>query len=370
MVVIKKCEHTKAQQRSCKCNWVVRYRINGRQREKSFLWNQKEIATNWGNEIEYSKTKGDVTDPKLGSVKFAEAAGTWVSKRRAPLTRKNQGYLLSKHINPAIGGMTLTAVASATGRVAVEELLTVTMPKNGAKSANRIKEAYTLIRAVLNDAIRRGVLTSHKLHGIELDAAMPKAEFVFPTREQLETLAARLPVEYRITVWLMRGCGLRIGEALGVSKSDFQDGMLTLRGQQYPDRSYGPLKHRKEGETRVTPVPSYVTKMVDAWKEQEDGHMFAPLRHVRFHVWFRAARVAAGLPDSFTPHSLRHVFASVCLGNGVPITDVSAWLGHRNINTTYAIYGHLVPSSWDRAKNVLDTEYDNWSHNSTLKQAA
>jgi integrase len=37
---------------------------------------------------------------------------------------------------------------------------------------------------------------------------------------------------------------------------------------------------------------------------------------------FTAARKVAGLPASFTPHSLRHVFASVALANGVPLTDV------------------------------------------------
>jgi integrase len=48
------------------------------------------------------------------------------------------------------------------------------------------------------------------------------------------------------------------------------------------------------------------------------------------------------------------VFAFVVLANGIPITDLAKWLGHKNINVTYATYGHLVPSSWDRARDVLD----------------
>jgi len=52
---------------------------------------------------------------------------------------------------------------------------------------------------------------------------------------------------------------------------------------------------------------------------------------------------------------------SALLSRGVSITDVAAWLGHRNINVTYATYGHLVPSSLTRAQEVLNAEYAEWS---------
>jgi integrase len=58
---------------------------------------------------------------------------------------------------------------------------------------------------------------------------------------------------------------------------------------------------------------------------------------------------------------LRHAFVSALLSRGAPITDVAAWLGHRNINVTYATYGHLVPSSLGRAQEVLNAEYAEWS---------
>ncbi|MFI5017732.1 MAG: tyrosine-type recombinase/integrase, partial [Dongiales bacterium] len=61
--------------------------------------------------------------------------------------------------------------------------------------------------------------------------------------------------------------------------------------------------------------------------------------------------------NGFTPHSLRHAFVSALLSHGVPITDVATWLGHRNINVTYATYGHLVPDSEDYLRGLLDT-YD------------
>lgn len=39
---------------------------------------------------------------------------------------------------------------------------------------------------------------------------------------------------------------------------------------------------------------------------------------------------------------------------GAPISDVSHWLGHRNIQTTYGIYGHMVDSSMDRGRELME----------------
>ncbi|MBP2063787.1 tyrosine-type recombinase/integrase [Streptomyces iranensis] len=73
---------------------------------------------------------------------------------------------------------------------------------------------------------------------------------------------------------------------------------------------------------------------------------------------FRKAQIVAGItkPDGtakYTPHSLRHFFASTALANGVPIHEVSRWLDHKSIKTTVDIYGHLVPEAWDRCRDVM-----------------
>jgi integrase len=38
-------------------------------------------------------------------------------------------------------------------------------------------------------------------------------------------------------------------------------------------------------------------------------------------------------------------------------TDVSKWLGHKNIEITYRIYGHLVHAAWERAREVLEEAF-------------
>ncbi len=59
-------------------------------------------------------------------------------------------------------------------------------------------------------------------------------------------------------------------------------------------------------------------------------------------IW-KPAIAAAQLPEDTTFHDLRHTFASTALAEGVPISEVSRWLGHKSITTTVDLYG-----TWSR----------------------
>ena len=162
----------------------------------------------------------------------------------------------------------------------------------------------------------------------------------------------------------MRGCGLRPSEVLAVRGRPEYPGGPGLSGgrlriaEQQARTGTGrvPLKARGTGDFRDVPVPGYVTA---ALGEPGPGYLFS-VPGGTFRDRFRRAADAAGL-EGFRAHDLRHIFASVALAAGVPVTDVSRWLGHRSIQTTYQIYSHYIPSSFSRAIEVLDSEYQDWS---------
>ena len=68
---------------------------------------------------------------------------------------------------------------------------------------------------------------------------------------------------------------------------------------------------------------------------------------------FRRALRKAKLP-AFAPYSLRHSFASQLLAAGVPITYVSAQLGHKNPATTLRFYAKWIPQAGKRFVDLLD----------------
>ena len=102
-----------------------------------------------------------------------------------------------------------------------------------------------------------------------------------------------------------------------------------------------------------------IDKHIASHGTTEDGYLFRGRRHKHvtrrtYQEDFARAAGKAGLPPEFIPHSLRHCYASTALAHGIPITEVSRWLGHKSIEVTHQIYGHLVPASWDRARTALD----------------
>jgi integrase len=186
-----------------------------------------------------------------------------------------------------------------------------------------------------------------------------------------DALARRLR-EYGATIALMSGCGLRINEALAVREDDFRDGMTVLRVARqvtHDGSGTGPLKSRRAGEYRDIPVPAWVRQRVQdhmADYPPIGGWLFTRFGggRVRYGTYlgrFKTAARMSGLgallagKDGLTPHSLRHLFASVLLSNGVALTDVSRWIGHRDVNVTAQVYAHCLPDAWERARAVLDS---------------
>jgi integrase len=56
-----------------------------------------------------------------------------------------------------------------------------------------------------------------------------------------------------------------------------------------------------------------------------------------------------------TDHSgHRHYFTLNTLRNGIPITDVAEWMGHKPIGETYSTYRHVMPGSITKTVRILD----------------
>lgn len=143
---------------------------------------------------------------------------------------------------------------------------------------------------------------------------------------------------------LLYGSGLRISEALSLSLGDFGSGMESLHITG---------KGRKERKVPLLPV---VRDAVDIYLRLSPYHEAAfarppefplfvgargmPLQPAVFQRTLRFLRRAYGLPESLTPHALRHAFATHLLGNGADLRDIQELLGHESLSTTQR-YTHV-----------------------------
>jgi integrase len=334
--------------------YTVRYQYQGRQRERSFT-TQRE-AKDFMADFERQSRLSLFVDPRNGSIQFIEYAERWIDNLdRAPGTRDSYRSTLAKHIVPAYGGRTLAQVSQ--DREAVESILAGM--RDAALSAVLRGRVVSIITGAMDAAVAAGRLPGHRLGGIKVRREVGHEATIIPaTKDQLDRLASGLRPELALTVWIMAGTGLRISECLAVRLDGFRDSGRVLRVHEQLARQggYGPLKDRRPGEFRDVPVPAWLWAKVKAHAETygTDGYLFPVGTYSGYRPRFHTAAAKAGLPEGFTVHQLRHRFASVLLTNGVPITEVSKWLGHRDFRVTHQAYSHLVPESWDRAREVLD----------------
>lgn len=138
---------------------------------------------------------------------------------------------------------------------------------------------------------------------------------------------------------LMYGCGLRIGEALGMTVQQVgeETDTLSILG--------------KGNKTRNVPLLKVVREAVLAYKNicpllgEGKAPLFVgargkPLQPAVFQRTLRMLRRQMGLPESLTPHALRHAFATHLLSRGAELRDIQELLGHSSLSTTQR-YTHV-----------------------------
>jgi len=136
---------------------------------------------------------------------------------------------------------------------------------------------------------------------------------------------------------LLYGAGLRISEALGLTGSHVP-GPETLRITG------------KGGKVRLVPLLPAVRQAIDQYAAiapftfSATGPLFrgvrgGPLNPRIIQGLTQRLRGALGLPDSATPHALRHAFATHLLAGGADLRSIQTLLGHASLSTTQVYTG-------------------------------
>jgi len=164
----------------------------------------------------------------------------------------------------------------------------------------------------------------------------------------IEAIDGRDPAALRDRAILevLYGCGCRVSELCGVDVADLDRGESTL------------LLRGKGRKQRLVPVGGPALDAVADWLQSGRGHLIgrrptAALflnrrggRLSRVSIWglIKRAAGAAGLPETLSPHTLRHSYATHLLEGGADLRVVQELLGHADISTT-EIYTH-IDRSW------------------------
>ncbi|MGW7002617.1 tyrosine-type recombinase/integrase [Streptomyces sp. NPDC054933] len=364
----------------CGHPWTVRYREPGGagapERQQSF--GKKSQADAFAEKLRHDKYEGLYLDPKRGEITLRAYAAEWLDRQIiSDSTYRNYESFLRIHLIPRLGAKTIAAVERKDIEAFVAAL--------GRKlAASTVCDRMKMVTSLFQTAIKEKRRADDPTEGVKLprNATHAVDEDEIPTLHEVDLIAKQISPQYRLTVYLQAGAGLRISETLAFTTDCRRTDFLRVRRQvsskahrEDCETRFIPLKHRAEGEYRDIPLPAFLAQEIDAhlrkWGTVTAAGqevLFAPRDRGKgtmptattYAYHFRKALKDAGIVTAdgspkYTPHCLRHFFASTALAHGIPIHEVSRWLGHRSIKTTVDVYGHLIPASWDRCRTVMQT---------------
>jgi integrase len=350
--------------------WLVRWRDeNGEQCKRSFSKRQgnnpETCAEAFDAQRRADEARGEWIDPRIGRTPFGEYAPVWMKSRlhKTATVDTYQGHL-ANHIVPAFGRSGLAAIRPTMVQQWVKDLQAVK-----GLAPRTIETIYVIFASIMRGAVRDGYIRKTPCTDIRLPE-VGKTTVRLLTPAQVLGLAAVMPQRYALLVLLGAGAGLRQGEAFGLAldRIDVAAGMITVDQQVIiVDRHPVLAPPKTSASLREVPMPRFVLRAVMAHADRlgldgadvlcrtSKGTLLRRDYYNR-HIW-KPAIAAAELAEDTTFHDLRHTFASTALAEGVPISEVSRWLGHRSITTTVDLYGHLVPEASGRARDALDKAF-------------
>jgi integrase/recombinase XerC len=213
----------------------------------------------------------------------------------------------------------------------------------------------------------QGTVASNPVEGVRAPKAakpLPKAlsvdHAVALADHTIDVGDARLAARDHAIVELLYGCGLRVGELIGLDLRAGRDAAGWIDAEDATAHVLG-----KGNKRRSVPVGRSALRALAAWTALRDElakphepALFVSVRGTRLGAGQLRSRlkqlaIAAGVPTHVHPHMLRHSFASHVLQSSGDLRAVQELLGHANIATTQ-VYTRL---DWQHLAKVYDAAH-------------
>jgi integrase/recombinase XerC len=242
---------------------------------------------------------------------------------------------MSEHLGEMPGNAALSALTVSDFRAFLAR-----RRSQGAESRSLARQLSSL-RSFYRFAERRGLFRNPALSAIrapKLPHGVPKP--ISPDKAARLAKADALATEETprwvlardaAVLTLLYASGLRISEALSLTRAQAEAPVLTVTGKGSKTRIVPLLPAAREA------VQLYLDLCPFAPAPKEPmfrGVKGGPLNARNIQLLIARLRGALGLPETATPHALRHSFASHLLAGGADLRVIQELLGHASLSTT------------------------------------
>jgi integrase len=318
--------------------WQAKYR-NPRTNEfvvAPTTFTNKGDATRWLASVQREIERGTWIDPAWSSVTIIDYATSWLAQRTLrPRTVELYQGLLDRYLLPELGRIELGALTPRDVRAWHVALL-----KRGRPGPVTVAKAYRLLRTICETAVSDEMIARNPCN-LKGAAVEHSPERPVLSVAEVEAVAGAIEERYGALVLLAAWCGLRLGEALALTRADVD----LDRGSVNIDKSAAELK---SGERVVGPpktkagirkvyMPPHVVPALRVHLERFSGSgsddlVFTgtqgqPLRRASLYTAWTRATKELGM-TGVRLHDLRHTGATLAAATGASTKELMNRLGH------------------------------------------
>ena len=210
---------------------------------------------------------------------------------------------------------------------------------NGINS-NSIARNISSLKSFFNHLIKENVIESSAISSLKspkLKKSLPRpidSKLAIEVIRCAETMEKEkwIGLRNKSILMLLYGCGLRISEALNLNYDDIdnQDHIL-IKGKGGKERIVLMMEYIKKG------ITDYITECPKEIRTEDPlfiGKRMNRLSPRIIQYALEKIRNSLSLPETATPHALRHSFATHLLDSGGDLRTIQELLGHSSLSTT------------------------------------
>lgn len=282
----------------------------------------------------------------------------WMDERKntvSPRTWRVQESILRCHVKLHIGSQNLAKLSSKDVHQLYRRML------SDGLSASTVGQVHSLLRQAMRDAVRSKYVRINPLDDVKPPKQSRREKDVLTPEQVKSLLEAVREDRFECAYYLLAPVGLRIGECLATrfDSLDLHTETITIDSTLHNGER---MATKTPSSRRTLTLPQRALESLERLCSVSNGrgYLFTTssgksVEVSNFYKWsWRPALRRAGLPESLTPHGLRHGAASLLLNQNVPIPVVSRYLGHANPGITMKIYAHQIDGTSGMAANAID----------------
>lgn len=322
-------------------------------------------ARAWRAEAQTAVRRGTLRAPVATTVREAGEALVEGMRSGRVRTRSGDHYkpsairsyeaALRDRICPELGGKRLGDVQRRDVQRLADDLLAE------GRDPSTIRNALMPLRVIYRRAVEDGDVAVNPCANLRLPAVRRRRERI-ATPEEAQRLLVALSERDRPVWAIALYAGLRRGELMALRWKDVDLAAGVIRVERsYDEKGRVEIEPKSRAGRRTVPIVGALRDVLVDHKARQGrgtGLVFGSSAETPFvpsNLWRRAQRAwkRAGL-EPIGLHEGRHTFASVLIAAGVNAKAITTYMGHTSIQTTYDLYGKLMPGSESEAAALVD----------------